>query len=69
VVGEAFLRLGVRAAVRSDTPATQIGSDEEDGVGGIDHAVGLAVVVAVVHVGLLADAVAEGVVGRRVGQE
>jgi hypothetical protein len=59
VVGKLFLRVEVLPAIRGDTLAAQVRSDIEDRVGGIDLAVRLAGVVAVVGVGLLAEAVAE----------
>ncbi len=60
MVGKQFLRLEVIATIGCDTPASQVGVDIENRIVGIDLAVRLAGVVAVVGVGLLAEAVAEG---------
>ncbi len=61
MVGKQFLRVEVIAAVGCDTPTSQVGGDIENRIVDIDLAVRLAGVVAVVGVGLLAEAVTEGV--------
>ncbi len=58
MVGKQFLRVDVIAAIGGDTLAAQVGGDIENRIVGIDLAVRLAGVVAVVGVGLLAEAVA-----------
>ena len=60
MIGKQFLRVEVCAAIRGDTPASQVGGYEEDSVGVIDTVVDGTGVARVVGVGLLADAVPEG---------
>lgn len=67
MVGKLLLRELVPSAIRSNTPAGQVCGDKENRVRGIDLAIGLAIVIAIVHVRLLADAVAECVIEMRVG--